>query len=57
MPKKIKDICELFEKSALLVSIYIYKRMNVDYVDEETDRILAKADIADERGPMPEKDL
>ena len=31
--------------------------MNVDYDHKETDRILAEADIADERGPTQEKAL
>ena len=31
--------------------------MNVDYDNEETDRILVEADIADEHGLMPEKAL
>ena len=40
----------------LLVNIYMYKRMSVDYDDKETDRILVEADIinADEPTLVPE---
>ena len=53
---KTEIFVNLPRKVCCLVDMYIYKRMSVDYDDEETDHILAEADIiiADEPRPTPE---